>query len=86
MSSTGTRSSEPSRQEEAARFRVVDDSQTTVSDIMTPTIFSVPSSADVQEVAEAMIRGHIHRIFATESGEIVGAISALDLLALVRDA
>jgi len=72
--------------EEAARFRVVDDSQTTVRDIMTPTIFSVPSNADVQEVAEVMIRGHIHRIFVMESGEIVGVISALDLLALVRDA
>ena len=70
--------------EETARFRV-DDSPTTVRQIMTPMIFSVDASAPVQEVADTMIRGHIHRLFVMERGNMVGVISALDLLSLVRD-
>jgi CBS domain-containing protein len=70
--------------EEASRFRV-DDSPTTVRQIMTPMVFSVDASAPVHEVADTMIRGHIHRLFVMEQGKMVGVISALDLLSLVRD-
>jgi CBS domain-containing protein len=71
--------------EEAAGFRIVQDSQTTVRDIMTPMIFSVRANARIDEVADAMVRGHIHRIFVMEDGRIVGVISSLDMLALIRD-
>jgi CBS domain-containing protein len=70
--------------EEAARFRVVDDASK-VREIMTPMIFSVDATASVEEVADAMIRGRIHRLFVMEDGRLVGVISSLDLLSLIRD-
>jgi len=52
----------------------------TVNDIMTPMVFDVPASATVPEIADAMVRGRIHRVFVTEGGMVIGIISALDLL------
>ena len=52
----------------------------TVREIMTPMVFDVPVSATVSEIADAMVRGRIHRVFVTEGGMVVGVISALDLL------
>ncbi len=69
--------------EEAARFRVVDDASK-VRAIMTPMIFSVDVTAPVEEVADAMIRGRIHRLFVMEKEKLVGVISSLDLLPLIR--
>src|SRR5450755_3908940 len=48
--------------EELAAFRVDVESQTIVREIMTPVVFSVDEEATVQEVAEAMITGRIHRV------------------------
>jgi CBS domain-containing protein len=70
--------------EEAESFRVVDASSK-VREIMTPMIFSVDPSAPVREVADTMLRGRIHRLFVMEGGKLVGVISSLDLLSLVRD-
>ena len=70
--------------EEAAGFRVVDDSSK-VREIMTPMIFSVEAGVPVQEVADTMIRGRIHRLFVMDEGKMVGVISTLDLLSVVRD-
>ena len=72
--------------EEAPGFRAIGDPPTTVRQIMTPMIFSVEASAPVQEVADTMIRGRIHRLFVMEDTKMVGVISSLDLLSLVRDA
>lgn len=69
--------------EEAARFRVVDDASK-VRDIMTPMIFSVEATASVEEVADAMIRGRIHRLFVMQDKRLVGVISSLDLLSQIR--
>jgi len=66
-------------------LHVTAESQTTVGDIMTPMVFSVTEDASVQEVAEAMLTGRIHRVFVTRDGKLVGIISAMDLLPLVRD-
>ena len=70
--------------EGAASLRGVAESSK-VREIMTPMIFSVESTAYVQEVADTMIRGRIHRLFVMEQGKLVGVISSLDLLSLVRD-
>ena len=51
-----------------------------VDDIMTPMIFDVPLMATPREIAETMLRGHIHRVFVTEEGMVIGVISALDML------
>ncbi len=57
----------------------------TVRDIMTPTIFRVNENATVQQVADTMIRGRIHRVFVTQEEKVVGIISAADMLKVIRD-
>jgi predicted transcriptional regulator len=57
----------------------------TVRDIMTPTIFRVNENATVQQVADTMIRGRIHRVFVTQEEKVVGIISAADMLRVIRD-
>ena len=57
----------------------------TVRDIMTPTIFKVNENATVQQVADTMIRGRIHRVFVTQEEKVVGIISAADMLRVIRD-
>jgi CBS domain-containing protein len=52
---------------------------------MTPTIFRVNENATVQQVADTMIRGRIHRVFVTQEEKVVGIISAADMLRVIRD-
>jgi CBS domain-containing protein len=56
------------------------DPALTVADIMTPAVFDVPVTATVQEIAQTMLREGIHRVFVTESGMVIGVITAFDLL------
>ncbi len=56
-----------------------------VRDIMTPMIFSVSEDTSVQEVAETMLRGRIHRVFVTREGMLCGIVTALDMLKVIRD-
>jgi CBS domain-containing protein len=57
----------------------------TVQDIMTLMIFDVDESVSVQQVADYMIKGHIHRVFVTREKKLTGIITALDLLKVIRD-
>ena len=57
--------------------------QTTVKDIMTPTVHDVTSGASIKEVSSAMVRNRIHRVFVSENQKIVGVVSALDVLRLI---
>jgi CBS domain-containing protein len=52
----------------------------TVRDIMTPMVFDVPVSATAKDIAEIMLRGHIHRLFVTEGGMVIGVVTAFDML------
>jgi signal-transduction protein with cAMP-binding, CBS, and nucleotidyltransferase domain len=36
-------------------------------------------------VADAMLRGRIHRVFVTRDGVLVGIITTMDILAAIRD-
>ncbi len=54
-----------------------------VSDIMTPTFFTVPDDTPASEIAKTMVVGHIHRLLVTRNAHIVGIVSALDLLKLL---
>jgi predicted transcriptional regulator len=69
--------------EEILAFRI-NESRTTVGDIMTSVVFSVDDEAPIQDVANEMITGHIHRVLVTRAGKMVGIISSMDLLPLVR--
>ncbi len=68
--------------EEARAFRESVDSQALVADIMTPVVFEVTPDTSLLQVAEAMVRGKIHRVLVTEDNKLLGIITALDLLRL----
>ena len=63
------------------------DAQSLVSvrDIMTPVTFNVNEYTRIQDVADAMLRGQIHRVFVTRDETLVGIITTMDLLSAVRD-
>ena len=56
-----------------------------VSEIMTPTVFSVDVETTVAEIADTMLRGRIHRLMVTENNRLVGIVTSHDLLKVVRD-
>ena len=72
-------------EEELSGFRLGEESGATARDIMTPAVFGVVESMPVQDVADYMIRGRIHRQFVTRGKTVVGVITAMDLLRVVRD-
>lgn len=60
----------------------------TVKDIMMPAIFTVEEDATIQEIADRMVRGRLHRLLVVRAGtkrDIVGLVSTLDLLEWIRD-
>jgi len=71
--------------EELQAFRVGSDTQVTVRDLMTEMVFAVDENATVQDVADTMIRGNIHRVLVTNGKQVVGIVAALDLVKVVRD-
>lgn len=68
--------------EDTRRFHLEADG-VLVRDIMTPTVFTVSVSTPVSEVARTMLAGHIHRVFVTSNGRMVGIITTSDMLQLV---
>lgn len=73
---------ELSEEEQRAFHEVVDDG-VMISDIMTPVVYSVAPNTPMMEVINAMVRGHIHRVLVTEHRQVVGIVTALDLLRIV---
>ena len=70
--------------EEIAAFQIEDATSTTVHDIMTPMVFDVDESTTIQQAADIMVKGHIHRVFVTNNKKVVGVVSALDMLKVLR--
>jgi len=70
--------------EELAAFQIEEATTTTVRDIMTPMIFDVSESTTIQQAADIMVKGHIHRVFVTDNNKIIGVVSALDMLKVLR--
>ena len=66
-------------------FHIEEASEATVEDVMTPMIFEISEDASLQEAADTMVKGHIHRLFVTRQGRIAGIVTALDMLASIRD-
>ena len=71
--------------EDLEGFRMGRTSTTTARDIMTPAVFGVVEDMPVQDVADYMLRGKIHRQFVTRGKVVIGVITAMDLLPIVRD-
>lgn len=72
-------------EDEVGFYRIETESNVTVNDIMTPTIFEVAEDSKIQDVADIMIRGRIHRVFVTRNKKVIGIISAIDILKVIRD-
>ena len=71
--------------EEAAFFRIEAEPSATVRDIMTPMVFQVSENTPVQQVADMMIKNHIHRVIVLHDEKVVGIISTPDMLKIIRD-
>jgi len=71
--------------EELSGFRVDTESLVTVGDIMTPVIFNVDEDSGIQQVADIMIKGRIHRLLVTRDGEVTGIVAAFDVLRAMSD-
>ncbi|WP_281647845.1 CBS domain-containing protein [Parendozoicomonas sp. Alg238-R29] len=68
--------------EEMRTFHESIDQVVMVTDIMTPVVFRVDPQMPLAEVADAMVKGHIHRVLVTEGKTLLGIVSALDLLGI----
>jgi CBS domain-containing protein len=66
-------------------FREQEWGGTTVDDLMTPMVFDVSEDTPLQTVAETMLKGRIHRVLVTHKNHLVGIITALDLIRVIRD-
>jgi predicted transcriptional regulator len=71
--------------EELSSFHIEQPPQGTVREIMTPMVFKVDESTPVQEIADTMITGRIHRVLVASEGKIVGIVTTIDLLKVIRD-
>jgi CBS domain-containing protein len=56
-----------------------------VSDIMTPVSFSVSPDASVEELAQFLVRGRIHRAVVMEDGRLLGIVTTMDVLRGLAD-
>lgn len=72
-------------EEEIRAFQIETESLITVNEIMTPMVFEVEENTTVQKAADIMIKGHIHRIFVRSNSSIIGVVTAMDMLKVVRD-
>ncbi len=80
----------PEEQAEARRLRMVLFEEmgkvpVEVRDIMTPLVMSVDEQTPVRDIADIMMREHLHRIFVTKDDKITGIITTYDMLKLISD-
>jgi predicted transcriptional regulator len=54
-----------------------------VGDIMTPIIFSLEEDTTVVDVAQLMMKEHLHRVFVKKGDELTGIITTYDLLKVI---
>ncbi len=52
----------------------------TANAIMTPEVFSLDVNAPVSDACELIVNKHIHRLFITDNGQLVGVVTARDIL------
>jgi predicted transcriptional regulator len=71
--------------EDTRGFQVEEDSELKVRDIMTPMIFSVELDSSLEEMADTMIGGRVHRLIVTNGDEVSGIVTSLDMLKAFRE-
>ncbi len=70
-------------EEDLENLQISEGGETTAEHVMTPQVYDVNEHTSVQQVAQVMHRGGIHRVFVTTNGEVRGVITALDMLKVV---
>lgn len=66
-------------------YEIEDVDNTTVGDLMTPAVFSVPPDMPAFRVVSEMIGLHVHRLFVVdEAGTLIGVITTMDVLKRLR--
>ena len=80
----------PEEKKEARRLRMAIFAEmgkvpVEVRDIMTPSLLSIDEQTPVDTIANIMMSKHLHRIFVTREGEIIGIITTYDMLKLISD-
>lgn len=58
----------------------IEDPGRLVSEIMTPTFFTIPDTTSLPKIARTMVAGRIHRLLVTRESHVVGIVTTLDLL------
>ena len=58
----------------------IEDGDRVVSDIMTPTFFTIPAETAIPKIARTMVAGRIHRLLVTRKERVVGIVTTLDVL------
>lgn len=71
--------------EDLSSFHVEEKTQMTVRDLMTPIIFKVDENTPIQDVADVMLGGRIHRLLVTRGEKIVGIVTTMDMLRVIRE-
>ncbi len=66
--------------EETTGYHLEESDTLTVRDIMTPFIYKVEADTPLKQLASIMLSGRIHRLFVTRKEQIIGIVSALDML------
>jgi predicted transcriptional regulator len=70
-------------EEDMNNLYVTESDETRAEHVMTPQVYDVNEHTSIQQVAQVMHKGGIHRVFVTTDGEIQGIITALDMLKVV---
>ncbi|MCA9596289.1 MAG: CBS domain-containing protein [Myxococcales bacterium] len=75
----------PLAADELASMHLQAQSSRSVRDVMTPVMFQIAEDSSLDEVADMMARGRIHRVLVTNGTKVTGIVSALDLVRVLRD-
>lgn len=57
----------------------------TVQELLTPHVCSVTPDASLDEVMDLMLHDHVHRLLVVDQGRLVGVVTTLDVLRVLRD-
>lgn len=77
-------------QQEARRLRMLmfeemEKVPVEVRDIMTPIVLAVDESTPVRDIANIMMKEHMHRIFITRDSKITGIVTTYDILKVISN-
>lgn len=57
----------------------------TVENLYTPHVHAVSPEATLDEVVDLMLQEHVHRLPVVQDGKLVGLVSTLDVMRVMRD-